>query len=112
MNFCILSQANQFLVHCQSSPRKIIQCCFVKASVGWVWVYILGHNVNLTPTVDCGQEFVNQCSITQVNLVTEIYLHNPLKTGGRQKKKVYMCINIWKKKREVECLWWGMEGSF
>ena len=46
----------------------------MKASVErvwvWMWVCILGHNVNLIPTMDCGQKkSVKQHSITQANLL-------------------------------------------
>lgn len=51
---------------------------------------ILGHDVNLIPTVDCDQKkFVKVFCNTGKSTVTEMYLGNPPKTeGGRWKNEI------------------------
>lgn len=66
----------------------------------WLWVCILGPNVNLIPTVDCGQKkFVIECSIAQASLlllksIWVISLRQ--KEDGQKQKK-----NWEKEKRDV-----------
>lgn len=52
-----------------------------------MWGCILGHNVNLIPTVDCGQKVCKTVFHNPGKSATEIYLGNPLKQKAGKKEK-------------------------
>lgn len=76
----------------------------------WVWVCILGHNVNLIPTVDCGQKVCKTVFHNPGKSVTEIYLGNPLKqkAGKKEKNKNKTTPD----KEEERSSVWGGDGVF